>query len=89
LVLTAAVAVFGLIIVGKETQGFYDTPFQNVQKAAEIKEGVQRVIKSALMASSTNDEDETKKALDEITQWEETIKDDLAYLQEHSAATEG
>jgi methyl-accepting chemotaxis protein len=88
LVLTAAVAVFGLIVVGEETQGFYDTPFQNVQKAAEIKEGVQRVIKSALMASSTNDEDETNKALDEITQWEEIIKTDLAYLQEHSAATD-
>jgi methyl-accepting chemotaxis protein len=88
LTLTAAVAVFGLIIVGEETQGFYDTPFQNVQKADEIKEGVQRVIKSALMASSTNDEDETNKAIDEITQWEEIVKADLAYLQEHSAATD-
>jgi methyl-accepting chemotaxis protein len=88
LMLTAAVAVFGLIVVGEETQGFYDTPFQNVQKAAEIKEGVQRVIKSALMASSTNNEDETNKAIDEITQWEEIVKADLAYLQEHSAATD-
>jgi methyl-accepting chemotaxis protein len=88
LVVTAIVAVLGLITVGRETQAFYDTPFQNVQKAAEIRVGVQRVIKSALLASSTDDEDETTSALAEISEWEEIIKADLAYLQEHSSATD-
>jgi methyl-accepting chemotaxis protein len=88
LMLTAVVAVFGLVTVGQEIQSFYDTPYQNVQKAMELRIGVQRVIKSALLASSTEDTATTSSALDEITQWEETIKTDMAYLQEHSSATD-
>jgi methyl-accepting chemotaxis protein len=86
LLVTAIVAVMGLVIVGSEIQSFYDTPYQNVQEAMEIRIGVQRVIKSALLASSSEDSATTTSAINEITQWEETIKEDLAYLQEHSNA---
>jgi methyl-accepting chemotaxis protein len=88
LVISAGVAIFGLITVGSETQSFYDTPFQNVQKAMEIRIGVQRVIKGALMASSTDDVTTTTDSINEISEWEETIKADLDYLEEHSAATD-
>jgi methyl-accepting chemotaxis protein len=85
-IISAGVAIFGLFTVGAETQSFYDTPFQNVQKTMEIRIGVQRVIKSALLAATTEDADETTANINEITQWETTIEDDLAYLQEHSSA---
>jgi methyl-accepting chemotaxis protein len=54
----------------------------------EIENGIQRVIKSALMATSTSDMNITTESIDEILSWEEIIKADMAYLQEHSSATD-
>jgi methyl-accepting chemotaxis protein len=88
LVVTAVGSVAGLLMVGNEIQDFYDAPYQNVQKTMDIRIGVQRVMKSALMASSTDDQTITTSSINEITQWENNIKDDLAYLEEHSAATD-
>jgi methyl-accepting chemotaxis protein len=88
LVITAIGSVTGLMMVGGEMQSFYDTPYQNVQRALEVRVGVQRVIKSALLASSTEDITTTTKSINEMLEWEENIKADLAYLQENSAAVE-
>ncbi|MDR0948120.1 MAG: HAMP domain-containing protein, partial [Lachnospiraceae bacterium] len=88
LVITAVGAVTGLLMVGSEIQSFYDTPYQNVQKALEIRVGVQRVMKGALLASSTEDMNTTTSSINEIHEWEEQIQDDIAYLQEHSTATD-
>jgi methyl-accepting chemotaxis protein len=88
LILSAVVAIVGLLTVGKETQSFYDTPFQNVQKASEIRIAIQRVIKSALLAASTEDQTVTTSALSEIDEWEQVIMSNLAYLEEHSSATD-
>jgi methyl-accepting chemotaxis protein len=88
LVITAAGAIIGLFMVGNETQTFYDTPYQNVQKAMEIRIGVQRVMKGALLASSTEDMTTTTNGINELLEYEEIIKTDLAYLDEHSAATD-
>ncbi|MDR0949026.1 MAG: methyl-accepting chemotaxis protein [Lachnospiraceae bacterium] len=88
LVITAVGSITGLMMVGGEIQSFYDTPYQNTQKVAEIRIGVQRVIKSALMATSTDDMTTTTNSINEIYEWEEIIKTDLTYLQENSSATE-
>jgi methyl-accepting chemotaxis protein len=88
LAITAVGAIVGLFMVGNETQNFYDVPYKNVQKALEIRVGIQRVIKGALLASSTDDMTTTTNSINEIFEWEEIIKDNLAYLDEHSAATD-
>jgi methyl-accepting chemotaxis protein len=83
-VVSSAVSIIGLITVGRQTQTFYDEPFQNVQTTADMRVAMQRVIKASLMAASTEDEAVTKDALDEVSQREQVLIDGLAYLRQHS-----
>jgi methyl-accepting chemotaxis protein len=83
-VLSSAVAIYGLITVGSQTQDFYDTPYKNVQTTADMRVAMQRVLKATLLAASTEDPAVTQSALDEVSQREQVLIDGLAYLQEHS-----
>ncbi|MDR0948287.1 MAG: methyl-accepting chemotaxis protein [Lachnospiraceae bacterium] len=86
-VATAAVASVGLVLVGAETQDFYDEAYQDVQEAMNMRIGIQRVIKSLLIAAGTEDQSVTQSAIKEVEDWEASLLESYNYLVEHLGKT--
>jgi methyl-accepting chemotaxis protein len=87
-VVSSIVSIVGLVVVGQQTQSFYDRPFQNVQQTADMRVGIQRIIKSALIAASSEDAAVTQSALDELTEWAGHLTTGVEYLTIHSDQTQ-
>ncbi|MDR0964137.1 MAG: methyl-accepting chemotaxis protein [Clostridium sp.] len=87
-VVSSLVSIVGLVTVGQQTQSFYDVPFQNVQQTADMRVAIQRIIKSTVIAATSEDATVTTDALNEVTEWATKLSDGIAYLQEHSDQVE-
>jgi methyl-accepting chemotaxis protein len=83
-VVSSVGSIVGLVLVGQQTQSFYDEPFQLVQKTADMRESIQRIIKSTMIAASSEDATVTTDALAEVSEWGATLSDGIAFLQENS-----
>jgi methyl-accepting chemotaxis protein len=81
-------SIVGLVLVGQQTQSFYDSPFQNVQQASTMRIAIQFILKSTLIASSSEDPDVTESALADVTQWAGTLKSGIDFLKIHSDETQ-
>ncbi|MDR0963521.1 MAG: methyl-accepting chemotaxis protein [Clostridium sp.] len=87
-IVSSIASIIGLITVGDHTQAFHDEPYAYTQLSADMRVGMQRVIKSTLIAASTEDIATTQSALTEAQERDAIILESLETLQEYNVETE-
>lgn len=88
LLLTVAVAIVSLFLVGNQMDTFYNTPYRNTTYAFDARRSVQSLMKNLLWAVTTDNPEETEKLLADADADSQVLADNIAKLNDNSSANE-